>query len=66
MQSNHDLWKASKLIGSRQAAASEADAAATRGALTALLMVNEHLEAELQQFYAAIGQDTAARGKFLH
>ena len=37
-----------------------------RGAVKALLMVNEHLEAELQQFYAAIGQDTAARGKFLH
>jgi hypothetical protein len=37
-----------------------------RGALKALLLVNEHLEAELQQFYAAIGQDTASRGKFLH
>ncbi|MBR0755551.1 hypothetical protein JQ604_25505 [Bradyrhizobium jicamae] len=37
-----------------------------RGALKALLMVNEHLEAELQQFYAAIGEDAAARGKFLH
>lgn len=37
-----------------------------RGALKALLLVNEHLEAELQQFYAAIDQDSASRGKFLH
>jgi hypothetical protein len=37
-----------------------------RGALKALLLVNEHLEAELQQFYAAIAQDNASRGKFLH
>ncbi|MBP2429371.1 hypothetical protein [Bradyrhizobium elkanii] len=37
-----------------------------RGALKALLLVNEHLEAELQQFYAAVAQDTASRGKFLH
>jgi glutamate 5-kinase len=26
------------------------------GALKALLLVNEHLEAELQQLYAAVGQ----------
>ena len=37
-----------------------------RGALKALLLVNEHLEAELQQFYAAVAQDSASRGKFLH
>ncbi|MCC8941949.1 MULTISPECIES: hypothetical protein [Bradyrhizobium] len=37
-----------------------------RGALKALLLVNEHLEAELQQFYAAAAQDSAPRGKFLH
>ncbi|ERF80372.1 MULTISPECIES: hypothetical protein [Pseudomonadota] len=37
-----------------------------RGALKALLLVNEHLEAELQQFYAAVAQDNASRGKFLH
>ncbi|MBR0696866.1 hypothetical protein [Bradyrhizobium lablabi] len=37
-----------------------------RGALRALLLVNEHLEAELQQFYAAAAQDSVARGKFLH
>ncbi|WP_170991732.1 MULTISPECIES: hypothetical protein [Bradyrhizobium] len=37
-----------------------------RGALKALLLVNEHLEAELQQFYAAVARDTASRGKFLH
>ncbi|MBR0873967.1 hypothetical protein JQ633_26650 [Bradyrhizobium tropiciagri] len=37
-----------------------------RGALRALLLVNEHLEAELQQFYAALAQDSAPRGKFLH
>ncbi|QPF85916.1 hypothetical protein IC762_06315 [Bradyrhizobium genosp. L] len=37
-----------------------------RGALKALLLVNEHLEAELQQFYAAVAQDSAIRGKFLH
>jgi hypothetical protein len=37
-----------------------------RGALKALLLVNEHLEAELQQFYAALAQDSAPRGKFLH
>jgi hypothetical protein len=33
-----------------------------RGALKALLMVNEHLEAELAQFYAAAGLDGLARG----
>ena len=37
-----------------------------RGALRALLLVNEHLEAELQQFYAAAAQDDGPRGKFLH
>jgi hypothetical protein len=37
-----------------------------RGALRALLLVNEHLEAELQQFYAAAAQDDEPRGKFLH
>jgi len=37
-----------------------------RGALKALLMVNEHLEAELQQFYAAAAEDEPGRGKFLH
>ncbi|WP_198964552.1 hypothetical protein [Bradyrhizobium sp. C9] len=37
-----------------------------RGALKALLLVNEHLEAELQQFYAAVAEDCASRGKFLH
>jgi hypothetical protein len=37
-----------------------------RGALRALLLVNEHLEAELQQFYAAAGHDSVPRGKFLH
>jgi hypothetical protein len=33
-----------------------------RGALKALLRVNEHLEAELAQFYAAVGLDGMARG----
>ena len=33
-----------------------------RGALKALLMVNEHLEAELAQFYAAEELDGLARG----
>lgn len=33
-----------------------------RGALKALLMVNEQLEAELAQFYAAVGLDGMARG----
>jgi len=33
-----------------------------RGALKALLIVNEQLEAELAQFYAAIGLDGMARG----
>ena len=33
-----------------------------RGALKALLMVNEQLEAELAQFYAAAGLDGMARG----
>jgi replication-associated recombination protein RarA len=37
-----------------------------RGALKALLMVNEHLEAELQQLYAAAVEDIAPRGKLLH
>jgi hypothetical protein len=37
-----------------------------RGALRALLLVNEHLEAELQQFYAAAAQANGPRGKFLH
>ena len=32
-----------------------------RGALKALLMVNEQLEAELAQFYAAAGLDGMAR-----
>ena len=33
-----------------------------RGALKALLMVNEHLEAELAHFYAAAELDGLARG----
>lgn len=33
-----------------------------RGALKALLLVNEKLEAELAQFYAAVGLDGMARG----
>jgi hypothetical protein len=33
-----------------------------RGALKALLLVNEQLEAELAQFYAAAGLDGIARG----
>ena len=38
-----------------------------RGALKALLMVNEQLEAELAQFYAAAGLGGMARGSnFLH
>ncbi|KJC58265.1 hypothetical protein UP10_25245 [Bradyrhizobium sp. LTSPM299] len=37
-----------------------------RGALRALLLVNEHLEAELQQFYAAAAQDSPPRGRLLH
>ena len=38
-----------------------------RGALKALLLVNEQLEAELAQFYAAAAQDGLARGsKLLH
>ena len=36
-----------------------------RGALKALLMVNEQLEAELAQFYAAVGLDGMARGSNL-
>jgi hypothetical protein len=37
-----------------------------RGALKALLLVNERLEAELQQFYAALAEDEPGRGRFLH
>lgn len=33
-----------------------------RGALKALLQVNEQLEAELARFYAAVGLDGMARG----
>jgi hypothetical protein len=33
-----------------------------RGALKALLRVNEQLEVELAQFYAAVGLDGRARG----
>jgi hypothetical protein len=33
-----------------------------RGALKALLLVNEQLEAELAQFYAAVGLSGMARG----
>ena len=33
-----------------------------RGALKALLLVNERLEAELAEFYAAVGLDGMARG----
>ena len=36
-----------------------------RGALRALLLVNEQLEAELAQFYAAVGLDGMARGSNL-
>jgi hypothetical protein len=36
-----------------------------RGALKALLLVNEQLEAELAQFYAAVGLDSMARGSNL-
>jgi hypothetical protein len=36
-----------------------------RGALKALLLVNEKLEAELAQFYAAVGLDGMARGSNL-
>ena len=36
-----------------------------RGALRALLLVNEQLEAELAQFYAAAGLDGMARGSNL-
>ena len=36
-----------------------------RGALMALLLVNEQLEAELAQFYAAVGLDGMARGSHL-
>jgi hypothetical protein len=38
-----------------------------RGALKALLLVNEQLEAELQQFYAAAARDALVRGgQLLH
>lgn len=38
-----------------------------RGALKALLLVNEQLEAELQHFYAASAHGSARPGsKFLH
>ena len=38
-----------------------------RGALKALLLVNEQLEAELQQFYAAAARDELERGgRLLH
>ncbi len=33
-----------------------------RGALKALLLVNEQLEAELAEFYAAVGLNGMARG----
>jgi len=33
-----------------------------RGALKALLLVNEQLEAELAEFYAAVGLNCMARG----
>jgi hypothetical protein len=33
-----------------------------RGALKALLLVNERLEAELAEFYAAVGLNGMARG----
>ena len=36
-----------------------------RGALKALLLVNEKLEAELAEFYAAVGLDGMARGSNL-
>ena len=37
-----------------------------RGALKALLLVNEQLEAELAQLYAAVGRDGSFERKFLH
>jgi hypothetical protein len=38
-----------------------------RGAVRALLLVNEQLEAELQHFYAAAARDELVRdGKLLH
>jgi hypothetical protein len=38
-----------------------------RGALRALLLVNEQLEAELQQFYLAAARDELERGgRLLH
>jgi hypothetical protein len=37
-----------------------------RGALKALLLVNEQLEAELQQFYAAARDELERRGQRLH
>jgi hypothetical protein len=38
-----------------------------RGALKALLLVNEHLEAELAQFYAAAARDELTSGsRVLH
>jgi hypothetical protein len=38
-----------------------------RGALKALLLVNEQLEAELQHFYAAAARDELERGgRILH
>jgi len=33
-----------------------------RGALKALLLINEHLEAELQQVYAAVAQGVRGNG----
>ncbi len=37
-----------------------------RGALKALLLVNEQLEAELAQLYAAVGHDGGLERKLLH
>lgn len=37
-----------------------------RGALKALLLVNERLEAELQQFYAALAEDGSNGSRLLH
>jgi hypothetical protein len=37
-----------------------------RGALKALLLVNERLEAELQQFYAALAEDGSGGSRMLH
>jgi hypothetical protein len=37
-----------------------------RGALKALLLVNEQLEAELQQFYAAARDELARSSRSLH